>query len=135
MTLTGPPGVGKSRLALEAAHILEHELPGRRWLVDLARAGDAADVVRLLAERSTSRLRPARSRAPRLATPRAVVLDACEHVLDEAARIASALLAQCPAVRILATSREALRVTSEARLPIAPLAFAMKAPGLGAPRP
>ena len=50
-----------------------------------------------------------------------VVLDACEHVLDEAARIASTLLAECPRVRILATSREALHVASEVRLPVAPL--------------
>ena len=60
----------------------------------------------------TSRLRDAEA---------LVVLDACEHVLDEAARIASTLLADCPQVRILATSREALHVASEVRLPVAPL--------------
>src|SRR4029450_12992850 len=50
-----------------------------------------------------------------------LVLDACEHVLDEAARIVSTLLAECPQVRILATSREALHVRSEVRLPVVPL--------------
>ena len=134
VTLTGPPGVGKSRLALEAARSLEHEFRDGIWLVDLARAGDAEDAVRLLADavdirgsdplaRVTSRLGDAGA---------LIVLDACEHVLDEAARIASALVAQCPAVRILATSREALRVASEARVPIAPLAFADE--GTGAAR-
>ena len=134
VTLTGPPGVGKSRLALEAARSLEHEFRDGIWLVDLARAGDAEDAVRLLADavdirgsdplaRVTSRLGDAGA---------LIVLDACEHVLDEAARIASALVAQCPAVRILATSREALRVASEARMPIAPLAFADE--GTGAAR-
>ena len=134
VTLTGPPGVGKSRLALEAARSLEHEFRDGIWLVDLARAGDAEDAVRLLADavdirgsdplaRVTSRLGDAGA---------LIVLDACEHVLDEAARIASALVAQCPAVRILATSREALRVASEARLPIAPLPFAHE--GTGAAR-
>ena len=119
VTLTGPPGVGKSRLAVEAARSLEHEFPDGIWLVDFARAGGADDAVRLLAHavdvrgsdplaRVTSRLRDASA---------LVVLDACEHVLDEAARIASTLLAECSAVRILATSREALRVASEVRLP------------------
>ena len=126
VTLTGPPGVGKSRLALEAARSLEHEFRDGIWLVDLARAGDAEDAVRLLADavdirgsdplaRVTSRLGDAGA---------LIVLDACEHVLDEAARIASTLVEQCPGLRILATSREALRVASEARVPIAPLPLA-----------
>ena len=52
VTLTGPPGVGKSRLALEAARSLESELRGGAWHVDLARA-QSADVVRLVAQAST----------------------------------------------------------------------------------
>jgi predicted ATPase/DNA-binding SARP family transcriptional activator len=123
VTLTGPPGVGKSRLAVETARSLEDELPDGTWLVDFARAGDADDAVRLLAHavdvrgsdplaRVTSRLRAAEA---------LVVLDACEHVLAEAGRIASTLLAECPRVRIVATSREALHVASEARFPLAPL--------------
>ncbi len=123
VTLTGPPGVGKSRLAVETARSLEQEFPDGSWLVDLARAGGADDAVRLLAHavdvrgsdplaRVTSRLRAASV---------LIVLDACEHVLDEAAHIASTLLDECPGARILATSREALHATSEVRVPVAPL--------------
>jgi predicted ATPase/DNA-binding SARP family transcriptional activator len=123
VTLTGPPGVGKSRLAVETARSLEPEFPDGIWLVDCARAGGADDAVRLLAHavdvrgsdplaRVTSRLRNAGA---------LVVLDACEHILEEAARLASALLAECPQVRILATSREALHAASEVRVPVAPL--------------
>jgi len=123
VTLTGPPGVGKSRLAVETARSLEHEFPDGIWLVDFARAGGAQDAVRLLAHvvdvrgsdplaRVSSRLRDASV---------LVVLDACEHVLEEAARIASTLLAECPQLRILGTSREALHVAGEVRIPVAPL--------------
>jgi predicted ATPase/DNA-binding SARP family transcriptional activator len=123
VTLTGPPGVGKSRLAVETARSLESDFPDGIWLVEFARAAGAADAVRLLASvvdvrgadplaRVTSRLRDACG---------LVVLDACEHVLEEAPRIVSTLLAACPAVRILATSRAAIHVASEVRVPVAPL--------------
>ena len=123
VTLTGPPGVGKSRLAVETARSLDDEFPDGTWLVDFARAGGEPDAVRLLATvidvsgtdplaRVTSRLRSARA---------LVIFDACEHVLGEAARIVSALLAECPEVRTLATSRETLHVAGEVRFPVAPL--------------
>ena len=123
VTLTGPPGVGKSRLAVETARSLEDEFPDGIWLVDFARAGDADDGVRLLAHvvdaRGADPLARVASRLRHAAV--LLVLDACEHVLDEAARIVSTVLAECPQVRILATSREALHITSEVRLPVAPL--------------
>ena len=123
VTLTGPPGVGKSRLAVETARSLEDEFPDGIWRVDFARAGGADDGVRLLAQvvdaRGADPLARVASRLRHAAV--LLVLDACEHLLDEAARIVSTVLAECPQVRILATSREALHVASEVRLPVVPL--------------
>ena len=123
VTLIGPPGVGKSRLALEAIRAFESESRDGGWLVELARAGDAADVVRLVAQavdahgadplaRVIARLRDGGA---------TLLLDACEHALEEAARVVSAVLAECPRVRVLATSREVLRVAGEVRLTLGPL--------------
>jgi predicted ATPase len=123
VTLTGAPGVGKSRLAVEAARSLENDFPDGIWLVDFARAAGADDAVRLLGNavdvRGPDPLARVTSRLRHGAT--LLVLDACEHVLGEAARIASTLLAECPRTRILATSREALHVAGEVRLRVTPL--------------
>jgi predicted ATPase/DNA-binding SARP family transcriptional activator len=126
VTLTGPPGVGKSRLAVETARSVAKEFPDGIWLVDFARAGDGADADRLLAHVVDVRgADPLARAAMRLRDAGAlVVLDACEHVLDEAARIASTLLAECPRLHVLATSREALHAAGETRVPVTPLADA-----------
>jgi predicted ATPase/DNA-binding SARP family transcriptional activator len=126
VTFIGPPGVGKSRLAVETARSIEDACPDGIWVVEFSRADAAEDAVRLLANvldvrganplvRVASRLRDTRS---------VLVLDACEHVLEEVARIATTILAECPGVRLLATSREALHVPGEVRVPVAPLGAA-----------
>jgi predicted ATPase len=123
VTLTGPPGVGKSRLALEAVRSVESALRDGAWLVELARVASGADVERLVSQALDVRGADPLGRViARLRDSDAIlVFDACEHVLEETARVVSALLAECPGVRVLATSREVLRVVGEVRAIVDPL--------------
>jgi predicted ATPase/DNA-binding SARP family transcriptional activator len=131
VTLTGPPGVGKSRLALEAVRSLESELRDGAWHVDLARAASSADVVRLAAQcldvRGADPL--ARTVARLRETDALLVFDSCEHVIEETARVVEAVLSGCPGVRVLASSREVLHLPGEVRLTVEPLA--VPSPGSG----
>jgi predicted ATPase/DNA-binding SARP family transcriptional activator len=134
VTLIGPPGVGKSRLALEAARAVQHDFADGVWFVELARAARPADVARVVASTLDAR-GPTPSRDPlarvvqRLGQANVLlVLDGCEPVVGEAARVAAGVLAACPGVRVLATSREVLHLEGEARLVVAPLV--VPAPGV-----
>jgi predicted ATPase len=124
VTLTGPPGVGKSRLAVEVARSLEPEIADGIWVVDVARAVGAADVADLVARAVDARGADplARVTARFRDSDALLVLDGCRRVVDEASRIASTVLAECPGVRVLATSREVLRVPGGARVHVEPLA-------------
>jgi predicted ATPase/DNA-binding SARP family transcriptional activator len=123
VTLTGPPGVGKSRLALEGVRLLESDLRDGAWLVELARAGGAAGVERVLADAVEARGPDPLARViSRLRDAEAIlVLDACEHALANAAHVASAVLPECPGVRVLATSREVLHLAGEVPVTLKPL--------------
>jgi predicted ATPase/DNA-binding SARP family transcriptional activator len=126
VTLTGPPGVGKSRLAVEVARAKQSEFPDGIWVVDFGRAGgEEGDALRLLADVLEVRgADPLAGVASRLRHAGGlVVLDACEHVLAEAAHIATTLLAESARLRVVATSREPLHLPGEARVAVAPLSL------------
>jgi predicted ATPase len=126
VTLTGPGGVGKSRLALRAAHAACAGFPGGAWLVELSELRDPDLLVNAVAQatRSTEQtLRPLlETVCEHLAgAPLLLVLDTCEHVLDECARVVQELLARVARLRVLATSRQPLGVPGERLLTVAPL--------------
>ncbi|WP_310708702.1 BTAD domain-containing putative transcriptional regulator [Nonomuraea sp. 3-1Str] len=156
VTLTGPGGVGKTRLALEVAADPGRTFPGGVWLVELAASapggmaatggmavgsggmeaatgGMAAgssgvaeavaatlglrdDMPGSLADRLTDRLAAAPGTGETL-----LVLDNCEHVVEEVAELTGRLLGAAPGLRVLATSQESLRVSGEALWSVPPL--------------
>ncbi|WP_221359071.1 ATP-binding protein [Streptomyces beigongshangae] len=126
LTLTGPGGVGKSRLALRAAHTARTAFPGGVWLVELSDLQNPDLLTNAVAE--ATRLAEQTLRPLLVAVcehlddgPLLLVLDTCEHVLDECARVVQELLAQVPRLRVLATSRQPLGVPGEHLLPVTPL--------------
>ena len=128
ITLSGPGGVGKTRLAIRVGWSLMKQMPHGVFGVDLAPLGDAALVTPTVAvaldvpERTGPTLVDAIAKA--LGDRQVLLLlDNCEHLLDECASLAEQLLAECPYLKILATSREPLGVAGETVWNLPPLAL------------
>src|SRR5215472_1757733 len=127
VTLTGVGGVGKTRLALRAAAGLARAFRDGVWLVQLDQLRDEAlvaqAVARALGLQDRAGYAPAAALADYLAGRQLLlVLDNCEHLVDEAAKLADLLLRAAPGLRLLATSRETLNMTGETVLAVPPLA-------------
>ncbi|MFI5911476.1 BTAD domain-containing putative transcriptional regulator [Dactylosporangium sp. NPDC051541] len=142
VTLVGPGGAGKTRLATTVAADLARQLPDGAWMVELAPVAEAQEVPSVvlrtliaggLAHPDTAR-RPRRGDvieqlAESLARPGVLlVLDNCEHVVDAAAGLSEELLGRCPKLRILATSREPLAIMGETLFPVGPLPLPLPPP-------
>jgi predicted ATPase/DNA-binding SARP family transcriptional activator len=135
VTLTGPGGCGKTRLALELARSLLESFPDGVWLVELEAVSDPALVPQSLAAAlgigegaplgmggETSRPLMDKLTDYLRGKELLVVLDNCEHLIKACAQVAEKVLRSAPQARFLATSRERLGVGGEALLPVPPLA-------------
>src|SRR5450631_1293663 len=133
VTLTGPGGAGKTRLAVEAAAALREEHSDGAWLVELAGVAEPGGVAPTAAAAlgagaaAFPGAQPAGSATDLIARYLAgrslvVVLDNCEHVIGEAAALANTLTGAVPVLRLIATSREPLGVPGEVLVPVGGLA-------------
>ncbi len=129
VTVTGPGGVGKTRLALHAA---ADQLPSFRdgaWLCELHPAGDQETMAQAVLAALRARPRPGLSTSGsvveflRTRSALLLVLDNCEHLASAAAELAADILRSCPGVRILATSQQPLGVTGEQVFGLRPLSL------------
>ncbi len=129
VTIVGVGGAGKTRLAVELARSEASAFPGGRWIVDLVPVREGNDVFvtigRALGLSIEDREMAARQEVLAFLNSRRslLVMDNCEHVLDDVVSAAVAILERCPHVRLLATSRSALRVAGETVFPLPILAI------------
>ncbi|MEU2058982.1 BTAD domain-containing putative transcriptional regulator [Streptomyces sp. NPDC013455] len=141
VTLLGPGGAGKTRLSQEAAEAVRHTVRDGVWLAELAPVdepeavpqavltaigaretvlhGAGVETMRAVADRHGDPLERLVEHCARRRM--LLVLDNCEHVVDAAARLTERLLARCPGLTVLATSREPLGVPGERVRPVEPL--------------
>jgi predicted ATPase/DNA-binding SARP family transcriptional activator len=136
VTVLGPGGAGKTRIALEAGRRHRHEYRDGTWLVDLAAVAEPAKVgAAFLAAiglrggaffEGSGKVRVEGDELEILTDQLGgrrtlLVVDNCEHLVDAVAELISGLLPICPGLRVLATSREPLAVDGEALVPLGPL--------------
>src|SRR5579859_1400574 len=128
VTLSGPGGSGKTRLASQVAQQMADGFVDGIYLVELASLKDGALVPRAVAAALSVRERPDRSLLQALQdavrdSQLMLVLDNCEHLLDACARLVDGLLQVGSGLRVLTTSREPLKVPGEVTCPLAPLSY------------
>lgn len=126
VTLLGMGGLGKTRLSVQVALEQLHGFPDGAWFIDLSVIQDPSLVAAEAAQALGLRAAPDRPLLETLSEHlrsrcTLLILDNCEHLVQAAASLAHALLRAAPRLRILASSREALRVPGEAVLPIPPM--------------
>jgi predicted ATPase/DNA-binding CsgD family transcriptional regulator len=126
LTLIGTAGAGKTRLALEMGSSMAESFSDGVWLVELASLSDEESVPQAVAAALGIHEQPGRPLGANLADALRhqevlLILDNCEHLMNACAALSSSLLRGCPRLRILATSREALRVSGETTWRVAPL--------------
>src|SRR5260370_38181553 len=127
VTLTAVGGAGKTRLALEMANRALNAYPDGVWLVDLTAIKDGLLVARVFGSTLGVHERPRQTIAETLlehlrGRHLLLVVDNCEHVIEDCAALVGAILRSCPGVTLLATTRERLRVSGETVWRVASLA-------------
>ncbi len=128
LTLCGPGGIGKTRLAMRLGWQLADEFPDGVWLIELAATSDPALAARQVATALGIGEEPGRPVAATLADAvrgrqLLLVLDTCEHIVDAIADLVHDLISSCPQLRVVATSREPLRVRGETVWRVQPLSL------------
>jgi len=126
VTLTGPGGVGKTRLAIQTSNQMLNDFKNGVWWVELAPLTDEALIPQVVAQALGVRESPTQPLTESLITylqekKLLLVLDNCEHLIDACAQLAHDLLIQCANLRILATSREAMDIMGEFEYSVQPL--------------
>ncbi len=137
VTLVGPGGIGKTRLALAVAHGERCAWPDGVWFVELAPCTDGAVVASVIAQTLGIKLVGAKPALDEVVSALRgmtllLVLDNCEHLLDACATLVSAVLAQASGVKLLATSQEALHLSDEQQFHAKPMAIPDGATDVGA---
>ena len=125
VTLTGPGGVGKTRLALRTAETVRRGFHNNVWFVELDELRDPSLLARTVADKLDLHDQSARPAIDIVIDgikdgPLLLVLDNCEHLVDECAEFVTTLLRNCPELTVMATSRQSLGMLGENTFPVAP---------------
>ena len=128
VTLTGPGGIGKTRVARAVGHAVSDQFDDGVWMVELSSLADGRDVPNASTIALGLSSRSSTSTAADVAVAlgrqrRLIILDNCEHLIADAAALARAIVTACPNVVVLATSRERLRISDEHVVAVPPMSI------------